>query len=240
MRFQTACMGQGGDGTLCLGVQRMRTGGSDFMDASAIADGGFPFDWLSLPSVAIAASLRDSLHDTQVVSVRSSLPERSMDLSCENERLSEFHKLDEGFQFILHPERVQSARVLRYAIWPGGCSIPDGLSVEEQRKIIAEYQVKWREESASWNEFEARITREYEQVFDISDAALTKSPSGSVALKLCGHLNFATCHEVYLRCETLRISGSDGKQFALEEFQRLGEKYCEAFSNRATPRSDRF
>lgn len=135
---------------------------------------------------------------------------------------------------------MQSARVLRYATWPDGSSIPDGLSCEEQRKIIAEYQVQWREESASWNEFEARITRKCEQVFDISDAALAKSPSGSVAVKPCGHLNNATCHEVYLRCETLRISGSDGKQFALEEFQRLGEKYCEAFSNRATRRSSRF
>jgi hypothetical protein len=88
---------------------------------------------------------------------------------------------------------------------PGGCAIPDGLSLEEQRKIIAEYQGKWREESGSWNEFEARITRKYEQVFDISDAALAKSPSGSVALKPCGHLNYATCHEVCLRCETSRM-----------------------------------
>jgi hypothetical protein len=28
------------------------------------------------------------------------------------------------------------------------------------------------------------------------------------------------------------ISGSDGEQFELEEFQRLGGKYWEAFSNR--------
>jgi hypothetical protein len=43
-----------------------------------------------------------------------------MDLSCENERLSELHKLDEGLQFILHLEGVQSARVLRYAICQAG------------------------------------------------------------------------------------------------------------------------
>ena len=156
-----------------------------------------------------------------------------MDLSCEIEHLTEFHKLGEGFQFILHLDAVQSVRVLRYAMWPGGCSIPDGLPVEEQRTIVAEYQAKWREESASWNEFESRITREDEQVFDISDAAVAMSRRGPVALKLCGHLNYATYHEVYLRFETLKISGTDGKQFELEEFQRLGEKYWEAFSNRA-------
>jgi len=211
----------------------MRTGGSDFIDASAMPDEGSPIDWLNLPPAASAVSLWDSLHDAHVFSIRSNLLERTMDLLCEIEHLNQFHKLDEGFQFILHLEGVQSARVLRYAMWPGGCSIPDGLSVEEQRKIVAEYQAKWREESASWNEFESRITREDEQVFDISDAALAMSPRGSFGLKICGHLNYASYHEAYLRFETLKISGSDGKQFELEEFQRLGEKYWEAFSNRA-------
>jgi len=211
----------------------MRIGGSDFIDASAMPDEDSPVDWLNLPPAASGVSLWDSLHDAQVVSIRSSLLERTMDLFCEIEHLNEFNKLDEGFQFILHLEGVQSARVLRYAMWPGGCSIPDGLSVEEQRKIVAEYQAKWREESASWNEFESRITREDEQGFDISDAALAMSPRGPFALKLCGQLNYATYHEAYLRFETLKISGNDGKQFELEEFQRLGEKYWEAFSNRA-------
>jgi hypothetical protein len=211
----------------------MRTGGSDFIDASAKADEDSPADWLNLPSVASAVSLWNSLHDAQIVSICSNLLERTMDLFCEIEHLSKFHKLDEGFQFILHLEGVQSARVLRYAVWPGGCSILNGLSVEEQRKIVAEYQAKWREESASWNEFESRITRKDEQLFDISDAALATSSRGSFALKLCGNLNCASYYEAYLRFETLKISGSDGKQFELEEFQRLGEKYWEAFSNRA-------
>ena len=233
MRIQTAFMDGSCDGTLVWECGEMRTGGSDFIDASAIGDEDFPRDWLNLPSAASAVSLWDSLHDAHIVSIRSNLLERTMDLSCEIEHLSEFHKLGEGFQFILHFEGVQSVRVLRYAIWPGGCSIPDGLSVEEQRKIVVEYQAKWREESASWNEFESQIAREDEQVFDISDAALAMSARGPVALKLCGHLNYATYHEVYLRFETLKISGSHGKQFELEEFQRLGEKYWEAFSNRA-------
>jgi len=122
--------------------------------------------------------------------------------------------------------------VLQYAIWPGGCSIADGLSFEEQRKVVAEYQAKWRQESWSWNEFESRITPSGEQVFDISDAALAMSPGRPFALKLCGHLNDTTYHEAYVRFEALNISGSDGKPFDLEEFQRLGEKYWEAFSIR--------
>lgn len=123
--------------------------------------------------------------------------------------------------------------MLRYAIWPGGCSIPNGLPIEEQRKIVAEYQAKWREESASWNEFESRVTREDEQVFDISDAAMSSSSAGTVSLKLCGHLNYATYHEVYLRFGRLKIVGSDGRQFQLEEFRQLGEAYWKAFGTGA-------
>jgi hypothetical protein len=54
---------------------------------------------------------------------------------------------------------------------------------------------------------------------------------GPFALKLCGHLNYSTYHEVYRSFETLKISGSDGIEF--EELQRLGAKYWEALSNRA-------
>jgi hypothetical protein len=216
----------------------MRIGSQNFKDVSAVPDEGPNiFDWLNLPSGTIAVSLWDCLHDAQIVSLCSNLLERTMNLSCEIEHLRTFHKLDERFQFVLHLEGVQSARVLRYAIWPGGCSIPDGMSVDEQRKIVAEYQAKWREESASWNEFESRITRVDEQVFDISDASLATQQEGSMALKLCGHLNYATYHEIYLRFGTLEISGSDGKQFPLEQFRQLGEAYWEAFSNRKGSKS---
>jgi hypothetical protein len=211
----------------------MRTGSSDFIDGSAMPDEDAPVGWLNLSPSARTASLWDSLHDTEIGSIRSNLLERTIDFCCEIEHLRVFCKLDGGFQFVLRLEGVQSARVLRYAVWPGGCSILDGLSVEEQRKIVAEYQAKWREESASWTEFESRIAREDEQVFDISDAALATSPTGQFALEICGHLNYAAYHKAYLRFETLKISGSDGKQFELEEFRRLGERYWEAFSNRA-------
>ena len=211
----------------------MRFGGSNFKDALAIPDREPPInDWLHLPSSVNAVSLWDSLHDGQVISIRSNLLERTIDLFCEIEHLRTFHRLGEGFQFILQLKGVQSARVLRYAIWPGECSIQDGLPTEEQRKLVAEYQAKWREESASWNEFESRVTREDEQVFDISDAAIATSVPSAVALKLCGYLNYATYHEVYLRFENLKIAGSEGKQFELDEFQQLGEAYWKAFSSR--------
>ena len=121
----------------------MRFGGSNFKDASAIPNNeAIIHDWLNLPAGVSAVSLWDSLHDACVISIRSNLLERTMDLSCEIEHLTRFHKLDEGFQFILQILGVQSARVLRYAVWPGECPVLDGLSIEEQRRLVAEYQAK--------------------------------------------------------------------------------------------------
>lgn len=171
----------------------MRIGGSKFKDSPTVFDEERAIlDWLNLPSASRALSLWDILHDAQVISIRSSLLDRTMALSCEIEHLRDFFNLGDRFKFILNLEGVQSARVLRYEIWPGGCSIPDGLSVEDQRRIVDEYQAKWREESGSWTDFEHGITRENEQVFDISHAAITASSDGPVALKICGHLNYAT------------------------------------------------
>jgi hypothetical protein len=217
----------------------MRTGGTTFMDASAIPDDDTSiFDWMNLPSKVTAASLWDSLHDAQIVSIRSDLIERSMAMSCDIEHPRSFHGFGEGFQFVLRLSGVQSARVLRYAIWPGNVSVRTGLSREEENQMIKGYQAKWREESASWVDFESRVTRENEQVLDVSDAAIAISQSGTVALKLCGHLNYPTYHELYLRSESLRIFGSDGRQFELKEFLGLGEAYWEAFGRRGDSAND--
>lgn len=217
----------------------MRKGGVTFKDAAAIPDDETGiFDWLNLPPGAASVSLWECLHDGCVVSIRSNLFERSMSVFCEIQHLRVFHQLDAGFQFVLQLDGVQSARVSRYEIWPGECSIPPGSSREVESRLIAEYQAKWREQSFSWEKFEASVTREDEQVFDISDAAVASSPKGIVALKLCGHLNYASYHEVFLRAERLAISGSDGKEFRLEEFRKLGEAYWEAFSRRAQSRRE--
>jgi hypothetical protein len=164
--------------------------------------------------------------------MRSNLLDRTMTLQCEIEHLRSFHHLGVGFAFVLNLEGVESARVLQYSIWPGGVSIPRGVSREQESQLVEEYQSKWREESLSWNDFEKSVTSENEQVFDISDATLAVSPDGATALQLCGHLNYATYHEVYLRSACLKVSGSDGRQFDLTDFQKLGELYWEAFSQR--------
>ena len=101
--------------------------------------------------------------------------------------------------------------------------------MSRSRQLVEEYQSKCWEESHSWTDFEASISRENEQVLDISDATLATSEHGNVALYLCGHLNYSIYHEVFLRAETLEVSGNDGTIFDLQRFQRMGEQYWDAF-----------
>jgi hypothetical protein len=190
-------------------------------------------DWANLPSGTSAVSLWDALHDAEIVSIRSNLLERTVHLEIESEHLRTFHHFEEGFKFMFALAGVRSARVLGYAIWPGAYSRPDGISYEDERKLVNEYQSKWREESVSWNEFEGRVKREDEQVFSILDATLASATTRASALKLCGQLNYATYFELYVRYEALKISGSDGRSLELAELQQLGEAYWEAFSKRA-------
>ena len=194
-------------------------------DDTAIAD------WTNLHHGALTEYLDVSLHDAEIVSIRSDLLERTVSIHCDVEHLREFHGLPEGFQLILGLEGVQSARVFRYSIWPGEFSVPPGVSREEESRLVLEYQAKWREESFSWTEFEKAITRECRQVLDIADAALATSKE-SVALRMRGHLNYTVYHEVFLRAEKLTILGSNGRIFGVKEFQEFGKAYWEAFSRR--------
>jgi hypothetical protein len=114
-------------------------------------------------------------------------------------------------QFLLRLDGVQSARVIHYAVWPGEFSVPAGATREEEARLIAEYQSKWREESLSWSELENAVTTECQQVIDIADATLATSADNSVALGISGLLNYATYRELFLRAARLTLTRGDGQ-----------------------------
>jgi hypothetical protein len=207
------------------GEVEMRTD-DEFKDSAAIPDEatGIP-DWLNLRPGSRPLSLWDSLHDAEVISIRSSLLQRTMELILETRHLRDFFQLGEGFRFLFHLEGVQSARAIHWAMWPGEFSVPPGVSRSEETKLISEYQAKWREESASWSEFDVTIALGSKQIFCIHDAAILALDEGIVALKLCGQLNHSKYHEIFLRADTLRISGNNESKYTLNEFRKLGETY---------------
>jgi hypothetical protein len=186
-------------------------------------------DWVHLPPGISGVSLWAGLHDAQIISIQSNLLERTVTLNLEIEHLRIFHQLPLDMQFIFRLEGVQSARVLHYSIWPGVFSVPPGVSREEESRLIAEYQAKWREESLSWGDLEKAVTTECKQVIDISDATLATGQDGSVTLRIAGLLNYTTYHEIFLRAERLTISRTDAREIAIEELLKLGEAYWDAF-----------
>ena len=190
-------------------------------------------DWMNLPSGAQEISLWPALHDSQIVSIVSNLLDRTVTLHLESDHLLEFHKLPLDMQFLLRLEGVQSARALHFSVWPGEFSVPSGVSREEESRLIANYQSKWREESLSWSDLESAITTECQQVIDISDAAMTISPdNSSIALRIGGLLNYTQWHVLFLRAQRLTLTRGDGLDLGIEGLLKMGEAYWDAFEAR--------
>src|SRR5438445_7249437 len=185
-------------------------------------------DWMNLPSGAQEISLWAGLHDAQIVSIQSNLLERSISLHLDSYYLLEFHILSLVFQFLLRLQGVQSARVVHYAVWPGEFSVPAGVPREEEARLIAVYQSKWREESLSWNALESALSLECKQVLDIADATLAASTDNSVALRISGLLNYTEYRELFLRAERLTLSRGDGQERGIAGLLKMGEEYWDA------------
>src|ERR1700687_3807169 len=104
-------------------------------------------DWVHLPPGISGVSLWAGLHEAQIISIESSLLERTVLLNLEIEHVRIFYALPLDVQFLLRLEGVESARVLRYAVWPGPFSLPPGVSRDEEARLVAGDQGKWRERS---------------------------------------------------------------------------------------------
>jgi hypothetical protein len=189
-------------------------------------------DWMNLPHGTQEISLWAGLHDAQIVSIQSNLLQHAVTLHLESDHLLEFHKLPLDMQFLLRLDGVQSARVVHYAVWPGEFSVPAGIAREEEARLIAEYQSKWREESLSWSELESAVTTECQQVIDIADATLATSADNSVALRISGLLNYASYRELFLRAERLTLTRGDGQDLGIARLLKMGEAYWDAFERR--------
>jgi hypothetical protein len=185
-------------------------------------------DWANLPPGISGVSLWAGLHDAQIIAIQSNLLHRTVTLNVEIEHLRIFYELPLDMQFLFRLEGVQSARVLKYSVWPGTFAVPSGTSKEEESRLVAAYHAKWREESLSWSELEKAVTTDHKQVIDISDATLAKGADGSVALRIMGLFNYTTYHELLLRAEGLTIFRSDAGELAVTDLLKLGEVYWDA------------
>jgi hypothetical protein len=195
-------------------------------------------DWVHLPAGVSDISLWAGLHDAQVIAIQSNLLRRTVTLNLEIEHLRVFYELPLDMQFLFRLEGVQAVRVAQYSVWPGAFSVPQEVSKEEEARLIAEYQAKWREESVSWADLEKAVTSEHKQVIDISDATLATGENGSVALRMVGLFNYTTYHELFLRAERLAIFRSDAGELSVSDLLKLGEAYWDALEKQENEGSE--
>ena len=187
-------------------------------------------DWIYLLPEIKEVSLWHCLHDGELISCKSNLLERFVTLEIQVDHLIEDE--ENPICFLLKLEEVTSVRATAHFRWVGGFEEPENASLEERELLIKEYQAKWREESISWSEFEAALATDPLQ---ISNASYV-STNNETTLRLGGFLNGERFDDIFfdifLRGKRLSAARSDGKDFSLNEFIKLGKAYWESFENK--------
>jgi len=183
-------------------------------------------DWKNLPKNTETRYLGMALHDARVESIKSNFLHRSVVFKFVMPHLAHYYRFPNGHHFVLRFDGVQSARVFRYERYPDGFLFP--VSGEQNDAVTAELQAHWREESLSWRDFEASITKEYEQIFDIFDAQLA-SGNNVLSIRISGYHNYTGYREMYLRAENIALDQVGGEPLDFEGLHKHSEGFWTAF-----------
>lgn len=186
-------------------------------------------DWLSLPTGVVVRPLWEALHDGELCSCESDLLNRTLLMHFEVGHLTETNP---ALKFEFQLNEVTSVRANTSVRWPGEFVRPNGISREEESRLIAEYQSKWREESLSWELFESALVTDPLQIYN---AKLAVGPT-SQTLKMQGWLDGDRFDdlfcEIFVRFNQLSILTSENKAMTLDEFDQLGQNYWASFRAR--------
>lgn len=185
-------------------------------------------DWINLPPNVVAESL--GLHDGQLLSISSDLLERTVTLEVDAFHIHRDFRPEKEHRFVIQLQKVQSARVTTWAVWPGEIPEVQGKPMAEQAILVEKYQAKWREESMCWSDFVAAFTS---NVIDI-DFAHVASNESATALRVQGWLSGEEFDEqyvdVFVRAGQISIRGSNGTTITVEQFIQLSEAHWQALS----------
>jgi hypothetical protein len=189
-------------------------------------------DWTNLPEGTATESLWECLHDGSLLEVSSDALQRTLRLTFDVEYVRDFNKLPDGVTFNLYLSGVQSVRSMRYRVWPGAApEIHAGIPRDEQSRLVAEYQSKWREESEDWCTFEDTVKADASDSPEVSNASLVAGNSG-VALRMGLLMPDGSYRDVFVRASSLDFGLSDGRNLTLQDFLALGRGYWEEFTAR--------
>lgn len=118
----------------------------------------------------------------------------------------------------------------RFAAWPGELVIAEGLSWDESQKLRHEHYEKGRLESIDWQILAHKL--EHPEEFEISNATITESDTGTVMLMLQLTDYSSEYPEIRMTAEKLHTFINADRELTLEEFLALGEAYWKAFAER--------
>lgn len=182
-------------------------------------------DWVNLPTAANTQSLWICLHDAELKSIRSDVLEQYAVLEIEA-----FY-LPDGLRVFLRLDGLKSVRVNKYPP-PYRSLLSDDMPYPERMQLAEQWVSKWREESMSWDEFEAVLATD---PLEIADADLAEGDDG-VALRVGGYLNGERYDDlwcsVFFRAMAITAERSDGEDFSLEKLKELGGQWWESFGSR--------
>lgn len=166
-------------------------------------------DWTNLPDRTEVTSLSVSLHDGTLIRIESDGVKRRIVLTFDVLYLCQYHHLPENTRFLIQFDGVQSARA--------------------RASSRVGYEV-----SVSWDGLAANVSSSDGTGLEVMDADLVLLPTGGAALELAG---FSGTRDglwmtVNIRAEWMKIYSSDGVDFSLEQFLKLGGEYWDDFGKR--------
>ncbi|MGO9097370.1 MAG: hypothetical protein ACLQGV_19385 [Bryobacteraceae bacterium] len=181
-------------------------------------------DWVNLPEGAATLSLWHTLHDGNLMAIKSDLLARTVTLRFDADYVRDFHHLPEQTRFVIKVIGVRSVRSLVNVPWPGEFCVPRGVAREEESRLIAEYHSKWRQESGRWSDFE----RTADGLLLVSDATLARG-SDALALHIGVLVENKSYVDAYIHGDGIVFCVGEN-QVTPDEFVALGEAYWDALA----------
>jgi hypothetical protein len=177
-------------------------------------------------------SLWECLHDGVLEGIASDLLARTLTFVIDVPFHWEFNGLPPSTRFHINLADVLTASALTFVPWPGRHTD----LTAAQYELGVEESSKGRLQSVEWNDAFSKLERTGE--YRVSGASFTQTRSAASLLRLEGSVD--TAGDYYeLRIEARQVQFSVGQShLSPEDFAKFGERYWQAFSERAAVAQD--
>lgn len=180
-------------------------------------------------------SLWTCLHDASLTALDSDRQHRTITLTLQIEHLRRHAALPAETRWVLQCHDVTRAVATTWVPSPSPSPDTRGLSREQELVAIAEWQAKGRTTSIGWNDFEQVVAH---GSVCLSEANLGMR-DGAIVLTSCGnHEDGDRFFEFEIVGQRVSCQRTDGTHLEVTALIELGDRYWEAFEQRARRKAD--